>query len=410
MVFATNDSSGSCRRSMTEGSRMHLQVVHALLIAAVILSGCRGNSASEVSGPEDGFEAGIEALPEEAFETLTEGRSGDWPDYIPDDIPRLEGEIESIWETPESHIRMRYRNLSLDKVKEYLDLLEGLGFSLEYRVYVQEGFPDRSEEKMARGDYDDVVITMGEYRLGISYNADPTLDVYTSGFREEAIAAIREANRKEWPSAIPDSVPQIPDCDLQQADPGELSSYDLSCLKQTEHVEDDYLLLLEGAGFERRDRAIFENLVLEQVVYENAEAIVYPLLGSTSSRFNVVIYVKDQSAPPQDDLPEGPVYLVLPNQWPEGLDGLVPEPANCEITSASEYGGTHSVSCVPFTENVFADYMMDLTDAGFEELYEATEFGEGSLTGAMGSSTVQVTVFFDSTFNRLDIGIFATNP
>ncbi len=410
MAFVTSDSSGSCRRSMTTGSRLHLQVVHAVLIAAVILSGCGANSGNDVSGPEDGFEAESESSTGVPFETLTEGSSRGWPDYIPDEIPRLEGEIESIWEAPESHIRMRYRNLSLDAVKEYLDLLESRGFSLEYRVYVQEGFPDRSEEKMARGDYDDVVITKGEYSLGISYNADPTLDVYTSGFREEAIAATLEANRIEWPSAIPDSVPQIPDCDLQRADPGELSSYDLSCLKETEHVEEDYLLLLEDAGFEKKDRAIFENVVLEQVVYENAEAIVYPLLGSTSSRFNVVIYIKDQSAPPQDDLPEGPVYLVLPNQWPEGLDGLVPEPANCEITSASEYGGTHSVHCVPTTENVFTDYMVRLTAAGFEELYEPSEFGEGSITGAMGTSTMQVVVFFDATSNKLDIDIFTTNP
>lgn len=418
MAFATSESDEP-RTGGAEASRSHLKLAQCLVIASVIVSGCGANPGVDVSRSEDGHDAAFEsstaggsyeaAIPGGSAD-WAQGQPGDWPEYIPDGIPRLEGEIESLWETPESHIRMRYRDLSLDKVKEYLDLLESLGFSLEYRVYVQEGFPDRSEEKIAQGDYDDVVITKGEYRLGISYNADPTLDVETSGFRDEAIAAVADANRKEWPSAIPVSVPEIPDCDLQRAEPGELSSFYLRCVKQTEHVEADYLQLLETAGFEKRDRAVIGNVVLEQVVYENAEAIVYPRLDSAPSDFNVVVYVKDQSAPPQDDPPEGPVYMVLPNQWPEDLEGSVPEPANCEVTSASEYGGTHSVSCVPASGTVAADYMALLEDAGFAEAYEPSEIGDGSIAAMMESSLVQVRVFFDSTRNTMDISIFPNNP
>lgn len=397
---------------------MHRVFAQGLLIAGVILSGCGANSGVDVSGPEDGFDTELESSTGGSSRAEVPGWSGDWaqggpgdwPGYIPADIPRLEGEIASLWEVPESHIRMGYRDLSLDKVQDYLDLLESLGFSLEYRVFVREGFPDRSEERMAQGDYDDVVVTKGEYQLGISYDADPTLDVYTSGFREEAIAAVAEANRKEWPSAIPASVPEIPDCDLQRADPGEFSSFDLSCVKQTDHVEADYLLLLESAGFEKRDRAVLGDVVLEQVVYENAEAIIYPLFDSASSHLNLVVYVKDQSAPPPDDSPGGPVYVQLSSQWPEGLEGLVPEPANCEITSASEYGETHSVSCVPSSVSVAADYLALLLEAGFEEMYEPSDLGNGSFAAGMMSSAVQVTVFFDSTFNTMDINVFANNP
>ncbi|MCD4802813.1 MAG: hypothetical protein K8R16_07715 [Anaerolineales bacterium] len=69
------------------------------------------------------------------------GEDAQWPDYIPGDIPVLEGEIDTVMEGG-SHIRLFYRSVSMNQVIEYLNLLEREGFDLEYIVYVQEGFPD----------------------------------------------------------------------------------------------------------------------------------------------------------------------------------------------------------------------------------------------------------------------------
>ena len=107
-----------------------------------------------------------------------------WPESIPDDIPILEGEIQMVMEAPGSHIRIFYQNLAQDQLERYLNLLEQEGFELEYIVYTREGFPDKSEEKHQRGDYDAIDITKGQYHMRIEHGSDiTTYDIYTSGFQ-----------------------------------------------------------------------------------------------------------------------------------------------------------------------------------------------------------------------------------
>ncbi len=102
-----------------------------------------------------------------------------WPESIPEDIPVLEGDIDLVMEASGSHIRIFYRNLPKRQVEQYLDQLEKEGFDLEYIVYTREGFPDNSEERTKRGEYDAVDITKGEYHMRLEYGSDTTTyDIY----------------------------------------------------------------------------------------------------------------------------------------------------------------------------------------------------------------------------------------
>ena len=110
------------------------------------------------------------------------GLGFDWPESIPDDIPVLEGNIQMVMEAPGSHIRIFYQDLTERQLEQYLDRLEEEGFQLEYIVYTREGYPDKSEERLKRGDYDAVDITKGEYHMRIEYGSDiTTYDIYTAG-------------------------------------------------------------------------------------------------------------------------------------------------------------------------------------------------------------------------------------
>jgi hypothetical protein len=107
-----------------------------------------------------------------------------WPESIPKDIPVLEGDISMVMEGSGSRIRIFYRNLTESQLEQYLDQLEKEGFELKYIVYTREGFPDNSDERLKRGDYDAVDITKGEYHMRIEYGGDTTTyDIYTTGFQ-----------------------------------------------------------------------------------------------------------------------------------------------------------------------------------------------------------------------------------
>jgi hypothetical protein len=112
------------------------------------------------------------------------GAASKWPGYIPADIPPLEGQIRLVMEAPGSHVRIFYEALSRSQLDQYLKLVEGKGFHLEYIAYVQEGFPDNSKERLQRGDFDAVDMTKAPYHMRLEYGADAaTYDIYESGFQ-----------------------------------------------------------------------------------------------------------------------------------------------------------------------------------------------------------------------------------
>ena len=171
-----------------------------------------------------------------------------WPDYIPAEIPELPGEIRTIMVAPKSHIRMFYINIPVEQIEEYLALLVDQGFKLEYRIHVQEGFPDNSEERRQRGEYDDIDITKGEYHMTLwHWEGTATYDVYTSGFQE----IVEEAIDTFFLGRL---VPKPERCELGDIIPSFPDTAHVSCNPQDKNVLLDYIQVLESLGFEETSK------------------------------------------------------------------------------------------------------------------------------------------------------------
>ena len=287
-------------------------------IAGIGITGCLEAPAGELSteSTRAGEAATLAAPGQSATQTpalmdpgaVQLGVSDQWPEFIPADIPVLEGEIRTVL-AASSHVRIFYHNVSKEQVLDYLELLESSGFNLEYRVYVQEGFPDNSEEKIEQGQFDAVDIIKGDYHMNITYGADPTYDIYLSGFQQETIAL-------PWPAELPASVPPVKNCPLQSFNPGGGDVYHLTCQKEHDGVEQDYLAQLLASGFEEKRGTKVHNLVIETTVYENDEVVIQPNIGFSPTFFSMQVYIKTE-----------PEAL----SWPAELVGVAPEPERCVV-------------------------------------------------------------------------------
>lgn len=246
-----------------------------LMLSGLLICGCTGVGSG--TNALDDLTVGVPAPPsavsaDSSFGKFQEGMNASWPDYIPGDIPPLEGPIRVVMQVPGSHVRIFYEGVTKQQVIGYLELLQSQGFTLEYRIYVQEGFQDNSAERQARGDYDAVDILKGEYQLNISYGPDPTLDIYTSAFQAEMDRSVAV----EWPAEVPSSVPPIPDCPLFSVETVDPDRLRISCTAQRETVGDDYIELLLAAGYQQREGTTYKNMVYEMPLFENGEAIIIP--------------------------------------------------------------------------------------------------------------------------------------
>ena len=135
-----------------------------ILFSLLTLIGCGNNDEAVNSPTSESMTGGQSAGAENGSAPAAFGGNAQWPEYIPNDIPQLEGNIRTIM-MGSSHIRIFYEAVTEKQIKQYLDELERMGFQLEYIVYTQEGFPDNSEEKLKRGEFDAVDITKGDYHM-----------------------------------------------------------------------------------------------------------------------------------------------------------------------------------------------------------------------------------------------------
>jgi hypothetical protein len=148
----------------------------SMVVTGIILLITLGCSISGGTDPKHSVQATPDSPP------MGGGLEFTWPESIPDDIPVLEGDISMVMEAPGSRIRIFYHNLAKGQLEQYLALLDEEGFELEYLVFTREGYPDKSEERLKRGEYDAVDITKGEYHMRIQYGSDvTTYDIDTTG-------------------------------------------------------------------------------------------------------------------------------------------------------------------------------------------------------------------------------------
>jgi hypothetical protein len=150
--------------------------------------------------------------------------------------------------TGETHVRLNYSNTSDDQARYYVALLERQGLAREYIAYVVPGAPDDSAERLAHSEFDAVDAVSGEYHLRLEAGgATATLDIDTSGFEAEAMAASAVA----WPCEL---APEPPRCPLVSVTPTSDPGFHVSCRPDDDRVEQDYLQALIDAGFAEESR------------------------------------------------------------------------------------------------------------------------------------------------------------
>ena len=180
------------------------------------------------------------------------GASG-WPAYIPADIPPLEGTITNVMEAPGSHVRLFFEGVSEQQLKEYLSQLQSMGYTLEYVVYVPEGIPNNSDERLKAGDYDAVRIARGAYDMTIEFGEELlTYDISTTAFANST----QDTAGLEWPAGLASLVPQPERCPIENMLPPQPDWVMISCHPADDAVLDDYLRLLQGAGFQPMETSV----------------------------------------------------------------------------------------------------------------------------------------------------------
>lgn len=178
-----------------------------------------------------------------------------WPEVIPAEIPILPGEIHTVMEAPGTRIRIFYSSVSEEQITDYLAQLEAEGFSLEYICYVEEGFPDTCDEQMARGEYDAVDITKGEYHMRLEAGGgQATYDIYTAAFMTPDPRSLFTPTPIAWPADIPSQVPIPPGCEMDAIARLSSPGYQITFVCQDEQVQADYIEALLEAGFSETDR------------------------------------------------------------------------------------------------------------------------------------------------------------
>ena len=251
--------------------------VFFILLMLVLLVGCGGQTESAV--PED-----TAVAPNPADDVPFEfGINEQWPDYIPEDIPPLEGSISRVM-TGSSHIRIFYESVTDRQIAQYLDQLDRLGFELDYMVFTQEGFPDNSEEKLARGEFDAVDITNDTYHMRLEAGSGTAVyDIDTQGF---TVPELTSPPTYSPPTAVP---LQWPDVQVPPPDSCELTSvldigdgqYMINCQFAVENGDEIYVATLQEAGFTEQDRfeGMDDNLI--SLTLANGETAVTLLYSPT---------------------------------------------------------------------------------------------------------------------------------
>jgi hypothetical protein len=305
------------------------------------------------------------------------GEDAGWPDYIPKDIPILEGDIYTVMEAPGSHIRLLYQNTTKEQLEEYLTLLEEEGFQLEFIVYVDERYPDRADEKRARGEYDAVDFTKGEYHMRLEVGSDgATYDIYTSGFED----AVVTATTLQWPEDLAVLLPAPERCEIISIYPKEQEvGYQITCETEDDDVLEDYRQVLQGLGFKVKQEFFDQDGEPETVELDDGVTTVL-----LSNIFTAKLGIEAWQSNTADTL-----------QWPEEFAGLIPPPERCETTAIiPTLEGDYQMSCEPEDGQVLTDYLQVLEGLGFEELRKSLNLdGEIMIVSLQkGGTTVELMV------------------
>lgn len=264
-----------------------------------------------------------------------------WPADIPEDIPELEGEI-SIVMNSDTHYRIFYENMNERHVHEYLDQLEKEGFHLKYFVYEDPwDNPEDTAAKIKRGEWDFVRITKDDYRMRLEGG---TYDIDKTWIEPEA----KETVVLQWPQELDGLVPPPERSVITDITTISDGSLRILCQVEDETGFDDYLQLLQEVGFTELSRkAVNPSQTAIDIRLSDGVTTMDLDISKFSNTMEIRVWGK--------------------SVWPEELDGLVPPPQRCEITSVTSISDGLHVMCLVEDGTVFDEYLQLLKGAGFTE-------------------------------------------
>ncbi|MEA3503151.1 MAG: hypothetical protein U9R47_10280 [Actinomycetota bacterium] len=214
-------------------TRRHIAILAVVLAA----SACTGSGDHESDTPT----APLSDAPADTIESSSQlDGASEWPRSTPGGAPEFPGEIDLVMEGNAS-TRIFYVDMKPKDIETYVSQLEDEGWEIAYVVYKSVVDPSRSEERAARGEYDLVTATRGEYRIRIE---PPTLDIELVGGVAGPIETTTTA-----PIVWPEGVPKIPGVviDVFQGSPDTMVVIIGSF---TTGSVDEYATVLRDAGFD----------------------------------------------------------------------------------------------------------------------------------------------------------------
>ncbi len=221
-------------------------------------------------------------------EGIDMGVNAEWPAYIPAEIPVLDGDIRLVMGDADTKVRIFYDSLSDKQVEQYIKTCEAVGYSVEYQVYVQEGFPDTSDEKLKAGDYDAIDFTKGDYHMRLEAGSDTaTLDIYLNQSSRQSSPTRAPL---PWPEDITVSVPQPQGCSVRNIANLSYGGYQINCEYANGDMQlDAYLQLLAGLGFVETDRLLNDTDEIVYIMLESSDQSVKVMPHQPSSTVTLQI-------------------------------------------------------------------------------------------------------------------------
>lgn len=311
----------------------------------------------------------------------------EWPNFIPEAIPELEGDISAVMVAPESHIRIFYDNVTERQIENYLSLLQDQGFEFSYIVYQQEGFPDNAEERLAKGDYDAVDITKGEYHLNLSSGAGTAVfDIYTDGFED----LVAQAMTLKWPEDLIGKLSEPEGCALTSIIGSLESKYIIQCNCDDSDVLLNYVAQLNTQNFAVTDRSITtEGDTVARKLQKDS------LIVTLSGMCNPNLTIEAESS----DLVE----------WTSVLPKDFPQPADCTLSNIQTSGpNTTYIDCIPEKDDVMSSYADELVRIGFTEMTRLVNENDAVAMILLTRDQDLITLSLEST-NLINITIYLEN-
>ena len=257
-----------------------LAVVVVVLLGITL--GCEGLSRAPESATAPAEESGapLPNLPGAAS-------NAQWPANLPTEIPVLDARITQVMGSPDSNLRLFLEPLSARQLERYVDACEQNGFTVEYIVYVEEGFPDDSEERLKKGDFDAVDFAKDPIFMRLENGSDlATLDIRIASTEPRP-----SPTPLPWPADL--TVPPPEGCAVRNIADLSYGGYQIACeLLEVDARLEGYLETLAGLGFEETERLINDDDEIVYVLMESESWSVKLMPHALSSTLTLQIKPK----------------------------------------------------------------------------------------------------------------------